>query len=684
MAHCISMLGPSRLRNRCTARAAPLAALGLLACAAQARTLELGVDSVRSSVAEATGLHARLEWPDGAATGRLSVDAATVTAPGLGYAFARLHWECPLVRASAGAWRCEGRIAAGNAKPMQLALAISSASTTARLSDGPRSVSVQRDAATPDNTRLAFEQVPVAWLDAFIAGLWAEGRLKQGTIEGRLAIHAPAKGAFDIQGPLQLRGFALDTPDGTIAAGGLDADARFALRRTSVQRQVDLDLVLRGGELLAGGLYAALPKSPVLASLRLQSGPNGDWLLPSLRWDDGAAMTATGDARWSRQGIVALNLQARSADLGLARDRYLTGWLDPAGFAGLKLRGGAQADFALDGSGLRRASVQLHAVDAIDGKQRFVLHGVDGDLRWTGDAAAIASGLRWHDGALFGVAIGPAALPWRSQSRHLQLAAAASLPVLGGVLRIDRFDLVPPDAGQGARFQVGLSLLKVQVAQAAKAFGWPAFEGTLEGSLPSATYANGVLGFDGSLTSKVFGGKLAITRLAMERPFGADPSVSADVSIDGFDLAELTSVFGFGEITGRLDGEIRDLRLLDWTPVAFDARFRSDDKAPDRRRISQRAVSDLSSVGGGGIAAGLQSQAMKLFRDFGYARLGLSCKLANGVCRMDGVGSAGAGYTIVEGSGLPRITVVGYERQVDWPTLVARLKAATQGKIIIK
>ena len=89
----------------------------------------------------------------------------------------------------------------------------------------------------------------------------------------------------------------------------------------------------------------------------------------------------------------------------------------------------------------------------------------------------------------------------------------------------------------------------------------------------------------------------------------------------------------------------------------------------------------------------------QVFHDFGYARLGLKCRLDNNVCHMGGVdpiaagsdstgstgsgsigsGSAGAGYTIVEGSGLPRITVVGFQREVDWPTLVSRLKAATEG-----
>jgi hypothetical protein len=37
------------------------------------------------------------------------------------------------------------------------------------------------------------------------------------------------------------------------------------------------------------------------------------------------------------------------------------------------------------------------------------------------------------------------------------------------------------------------------------------------------------------------------------------------------------------------------------------------------------------------------------------------------------------GYTIVEGSGLPHITVIGHQRKVDWATLVNRLEEATKG-----
>jgi len=660
-------------------------AMAMLPAIGHARTMELRADSLHSAIAIANGLRARLDWPDTAASGSLRIDADAIDAPGYGYRFSNVHWECPLTRDGNGGWHCDGEVQAGNAKPMRLSLGIATTSTVARLSDGHSAVGLQRIAKTPDSTRLLFEQVPAAWLQAFTSTLWADGKLQKGTMAGRLEVRAPARGPLAVQGPLQLRGLALETPDGGIAADALDADVQFGYSRNAAQRAVSADITIHGGELLVGGLYATLPKTPVIANIRAnQSGPN-DWVFPVLHWDDGAVLTATGNARYSPAwALRVLNLKVQSNDLGTARARYLTGWLGPAGFSDLQLRGGMQAEIAKTANGLQSAHAHLFGVDAVDSKQRFALHGLDGDLRWTADAATVASAVHWNDGALFGIALGPARIALRSQSRVLQLDGAANIALLGGTLRLDRFDLTAPDAGNGARYVIGISLLKLQVAQLAKAFGWPAFGGTLDGTLPAARYENEVLSFDGGLTAQVFGGNLAIDKLAMERPFGADPSMNADVTIKGFDLKALTGVFGFGEISGRLDGHIRDLRLLDWSPIAFDAELHSDDTAPDRRRISQRAVADLSSVGGGGLVGGLQAQALKLFQDFGYARLGLSCKLANNVCHMDGIGSAGAGYTIVEGAGLPHITVIGYAREVDWPTLVARLRAATEGKVIIK
>ena len=180
---------------------------------------------------------------------------------------------------------------------------------------------------------------------------------------------------------------------------------------------------------------------------------------------------------------------------------------------------------------------------------------------------------------------------------------------------------------------------------------------------------------EGGLSVNVFDGFVDITRLSLQGPFGPSPVFTGDVQLRQLDLGAMTSVFDFGSITGRMDGSINELRLVNWNPVAFKASL----LAGSGGRISQRAVNNLTSVGGGGMAAGLQGAVLKLFKTFGYKRIGLNCTLQASVCHMGGLDNDADGYTIVEGSGLPRLQVIGHQAQVDWPTLVRRLKAAIEG-----
>ena len=658
----------------------------LLASPLQARVLELHAATLHSVVANASGIHARLDWPDAATQGRLQLDVDALDGSAFGYRFRQLHWDCVLIRNGGDGWRCSGPLRSRGGKSMQLTLAISSTHTSVRLADGGAAVGIERNAGAPDSTRLLFEHVPVAWLRPYAATLWATARVQKGQLDGALLVTAPARGPLHTQGPLVFTGFGLDTPDGSIAADGLNAQLQLDYRQLGAQRSIGSNIVLRGGEILDSGFYAKLPQTPVAIALQAAQSAHGDWIFSGLRWNDGTVLSAEGDARYSADLALmrSATLTVHSDDLAIARDRYLSGWLGQAGFADLGLRGGVQAQIAFSGAGLQQLRMRLNTIDAVDAKQRFAFKGLEGELNWNAAASPVAGSLRWNGGALYGIALGTTTLPLNSASRQLTLSQPANVPMAGGALTIGNFALTPADATHGMHFMFGMEMRKLQLAPLAKAFGWPAFAGTLDGRLPAARYENDVLTFDGGLDAQVFGGKVAIGKLVMERPFGVAPTLSADIDLDDLDLKLLTGVFGFGEITGRLDGNIRALRLLDFSPQAFDAELRSDPNHPDKRRISQRAVRDLSNVGGSGIAGGLQAQMLKVFHDFGYSRLGLKCRLENNVCHMGGVdpngaGSAGAGYTIVEGSGLPHISVIGFQREVDWPTLVSRLKAATEG-----
>jgi hypothetical protein len=191
-------------------------------------------------------------------------------------------------------------------------------------------------------------------------------------------------------------------------------------------------------------------------------------------------------------------------------------------------------------------------------------------------------------------------------------------------------------------------------------------------------FADDVLRVRGAVLIRAFSGTVTATRLSLERPLGPAPLLRADVLLKDLDLHELTQTFSFGNIEGRVGGEIRDLELIDWSPTRFDAYLGTPEGFSGRRRISQTAVNELAAVGGGP-AAGLSKGMLGIFEQFPYRRLGIGCKLERGVCTMRGVAPAKRGYYLVEGRGLPRIDVIGFADQVDWEVLVARLIAATRG-----
>jgi hypothetical protein len=156
----------------------------------------------------------------------------------------------------------------------------------------------------------------------------------------------------------------------------------------------------------------------------------------------------------------------------------------------------------------------------------------------------------------------------------------------------------------------------------------------------------------------------------------------ADVRARNLDLSLVTNTFEVGSITGRLEADILGMHLFAWSPIEFDARLATPSGDKSRHRISARAVSSLSNVGGGGggVVAALQSGVLKFFDEYSYDKLGIRCRLKNDVCLMAGIAPAGMGYYIVKGAGLPRIDIIGTAGRVDWPQLLSGIEAATSGE----
>lgn len=662
------------------ARAASLL-LALAAAPSPAHVAVLEIDRLGTPLARAEGVEITLDWPDGAARGQINLRATLLDAGELGYRWRTLDGHCVLDRGGDGAWRCAGRVEARGAAGLDLSLRLHEGAL--RLELGNRR---SRLAATTSDQAgalgLELIKVPATWLQPVLTTVWSEARLTAGSIDAQWQVRTQDD-AVTLGGALVLEGVGMDTADGRIAAEGIRAAGQAQVRLEEAATRVESNLDFRGGEFLVGPLYVALPDHAVGFGARLAGSGGERWQIESLRWSDpGAAeLEASAALDFSAEPFLrAAALRFALPDLSVAQPRYFESLAASLGLAGLMMSGAARGQAELREGGWHALDLDVQKVSLEDGQARFGATGVDGSLRLSRGADAVDGSLSWAAAHMHSLQFGAARLPLRSAEGGLMLTSPVSVPLLGGILRLAKLNYTPQ--ADDERLELSLALEDADLGALSAAFGWPAFTGKVSGELPQVRYESQRLEFAGGLRAGLFDGQVQVSQLSMERPFGVAPMLAASIDVSGLDLAPLTGAFGFGEITGRLDGHIHGLRLVDWEPVAFDAAFHTVARRGERQRISQRAVRELTEVGGGGLAAGLQNQVLKAFSSFGYARIGLSCVLANNVCTMGGAGPAdGGGYVIVDGSGLPRVNVIGHQKRVDWPVLVGRLKAATEGRM---
>lgn len=405
--------------------------------------------------------------------------------------------------------------------------------------------------------------------------------------------------------------------------------------------------------------------------------------LTDLRLQQPGVLTAEAMLDWQAgAGLQQLTVWLRQALLPGAYQLYAQPFLIGSAFDSLDSSGRLSGIIRLSQNALTSLRLSLEGLELVDSNHRFRLHQLDGVLRWHAqrEPGLPPSELRWSGGALGDIAFGATHSRLLTQGAAVELLEPLHLPVLDGgldinTLRLER--LGSPDP----RLQFDAVLSPIQLRPISRALGWPEFGGVIAGRLPAMRYQEGRLSLGGRLEIAAFDGHVYVENLEVEQPLGRIPRLRADIDIEQLDLLALTETFSFGRIEGRLSGRIDHLRLVNWQPASFDAHFYTPPGDRSRHRISQRAIENISSIGGGGAGRLLSRGFLSFFKDFAYDRIGLRCILREDVCLMSGIEPAEhGGYYIVLGRLLPRVDVIGFQRQVSWPTLVEQLKSAIESR----
>ena len=499
-----------------------------------------------------------------------------------------------------------------------------------------------------------------------------------GRVTGHLSGRDVDAGQAQLDFELQIRGVSFAEPGGLNAGEGLGLEVNGGVVAEGGQWRWHLKAAWSQGEAYLHPWYLTPPLTVRLSGvvdderIRIDSG--------GLDLEGVRALEFRAELQREPMALTSAALALADADLAVVGPRYLLPAIAPALAARLELGGRVSL-------GGRFEDGQVLAVDlalaqtalALDGG-RLAIGPVSGMLPWrlleSGVARLRIDGLAWAALAL---------APFEVQA-HVHGNAVdfddLTVPLLDG--RVDINGLSLERREQGWFGQGGAQVHPVSMEDLTQALGLPMMSGQLSALVPGVLIRPGSVALDGALAINVFGGDVRVSRLELREPLGVAAYLTADVEARRLDLGKITDTFAFGDVSGLIDVDVLALELVRWRPVAFDAAVRSS-RGRYPRRISQRAVQNIGALGGGGAAAVLQRGVLGFFESFGYRQLGLSCRLAEEVCTMGGIGSeslrADGGFVIVRGGGVPSLNVIGYNRRVDWPELLARLQGAIESNM---
>lgn len=513
--------------------------------------------------------------------------------------------------------------------------------------------------------------------------------LKNGDIDFKLN----ASGNYEL-----IRDFTLDTK-----LNGLTVqtkDGRFATERATLQSKLEAHKHrglwqwqshsnFKGGALYIEPLYLeANGQSVVLDAQGNWSDQNKRAEIQSASYKHAKALELNGSAIVQYDKGVKLekaDLSLHSDDLQKLSAIYLKSFFEQTAFQGITFAGSVNADLSIAQNSLTAITATVNKFAVKDTAERIKVENGAGTIYWPSDETFNRpSTLAWQQLQIYALPVGPSRLSFLSRASSFKLLEKTRLPFLGGVIAINQLGWEAKNQQEPEVYFAG-SLNNVSLEQWSKALNWTPLAGTITGNIPRVEYSNKTLKLGGEINIKVFDGDIKITKLASSGLFTDFPKFSSELEINNLDLDQLTGKFKFGGITGKLSGFVRQLTMENWHPVTFYAWLGTPDDDDSRHRISQKAVKNIASIGGGGASDILSRSFLSVFETFGYDKIGLGCYLHDGVCQLMGVEARPQGYAIITGGGLPRIEVIGYNPRLDWNVLMERLKRiSASDEVIIK
>lgn len=466
---------------------------------------------------------------------------------------------------------------------------------------------------------------------------------------------------------LVFQGFNYEQSDDVVF---LDLGGNITFMVDVANQKLNAQIEISGGEMLVNELYVDYNSFPVTIDVTAYLNDDFDYVIDgsiinqqSMQLDAKVLLNQQFD--WN---LPQLKLLVK--DSHYFNQQILDSMLGIYGFGNTQMSGGFELILNLDKGNFQDGHLSFNDYFALNNKRKIQVNALNGIVHWDWLNTSANSKLDWQELLLAGMPVNAGQASFNVTKNQFSLLGEHEFSVFDGSIIIKELmadELFTPSTNM----TMNASILPISLKLISEKLNWPTMSGTISGEIPGMIKRGSVIEFLGALRLSVFQGEMLVENLSLERLFGVAPVIAADVTFQGFDLALLTETFGFGQITGKLAGNINELRITNWKTDRMDAHVYTVKTKGTKQTISQRAIDNISSLGG--IKGAISKTFLRFFEDFSYQRIELSCKLHNSVCEIGGMKNQDNQFVIVEGGGIPKINIVGFVRTINWEEFISRL-----------
>lgn len=537
----------------------------------------------------------------------------------------------------------------------------------------------------------------------------------EGVLSGNVSLEKQS-GSITSQLDMSVAGMSFSNAEGDFLADAVNSEIKGRYQYSKQSHFLDqLSVSLDQGELLTPWFYTDLKLRNAQLSLRKANfNANKHWQINQFKFNDDALDITLSDVKGSEFAAEQFELLLRPVDLEQVYRFYFLPVLSHD-LAQLNVTGKLEASLDMHSGEISDYQLNLSDVwlahEPESGSSKFYFENLKARLHANG-GSQLESYLQFNNAIFLDtIEFGEARIPLRTSPHSVAVSETTRLPVFDGAIIVETFSLNIAEESPEVIFKGILS--PISLSEITRAIDWPEMSGKVSGFIPAVTYSDGNVSVDTTLAVplkiEAFDGRILLRDVKVSHLLSSWPEFRTTIEMENIDLEKLTETFAFGKITGRVDGHVKKLLMENWEPTQFDAMLKTSEKS-GRKRISQRAVDNITNLGGGGMAGALSRSFMRFFEDFGYDKLGFTCILRDGVCLMTGVENVNEGYVVikekgdlqngllhggivlkegkchildveevnqgyhlVKGGGIPRIDIKGSQRCTNWNVLLDRL-----------